>query len=84
MTSSAHGLAGLRRAARSGAKLAFLSPVYPTASHPGAPSLGPARWSRLAREAPLAVAALGGVDGVSVRRLPARLCRGVGGIAALI
>jgi thiamine-phosphate pyrophosphorylase len=83
VTSSAHGFPALRRAARSGAKLAFLSPVYPTASHPGAPSLGFARWSRLARAAPIAVAALGGIDGTTVRRLPNRLCRGVGAIAAL-
>ena len=83
VTSSAHGLADLRRAARAGADLAFLSPVYATASHPGAPSLGPAGWSRLARAAPVAVAALGGIDGVSVRRLPAGQCLCVGAIGAL-
>jgi thiamine-phosphate pyrophosphorylase len=83
VTSSAHGAADLRRAAKAGARLVFLSPVYPTESHPGALSLGPARWSRLAHAAPLAVAALGGVDGNSVRRLPASVCRGVGAIGAL-
>jgi thiamine-phosphate pyrophosphorylase len=83
VTSSAHGLVGLRRAAGAGADLAFLSPVYATASHPGAPSLGSARWSRLARAAPLAVAALGGIDGASVRRLPAGQCLCVGAIGAL-
>jgi len=83
VTSSAHGLADLRRAARAGANLAFLSPVYATASHPGAPSLGSVRWSRLARAAPVAVAALGGIDGASVRRLPTGPCLCVGAIGAL-
>jgi thiamine-phosphate pyrophosphorylase len=83
VTSSAHGLADLRRAARAGADLAFLSPVYATASHPGAAYLGSARWSRLARAPPVAVAALGGIDGASVRRLPAGRCHCVGAIGAL-
>ncbi len=47
LTSSAHGAASLRRARAAGA-LVFLSPAFPTASHPGAPALGPLRWSRLA------------------------------------
>jgi thiamine-phosphate pyrophosphorylase len=83
VTSSAHGSAELRRAWRAGAKLAFLSPAFPTPSHPEAAGLGPARWSRLARGARLPVAALGGVDHATVRRLPAGLCRGVGAIGAL-
>lgn len=85
VTSSAHTVAELRRAARAGAKLVFLSPAFSTASHPGAPSLGAFRWAGLARRADRAVplAALGGVDGRSVRRLPARLCQAVGAIGAL-
>jgi thiamine-phosphate pyrophosphorylase len=80
-TSSAHGVADLVRARRSGAGLAFLSPTFPTASHPGAPALGPLRWGLAARHAGKA-AALGGVDGGSVRRLPA-ICRAIGAIGAL-
>jgi thiamine-phosphate pyrophosphorylase len=83
VTSSAHRFIDLRRAARAGAGLAFLSPVFATASHPDAPSLGPVRWSALARRVPIAVAALGGIDGTSVRRLPRGPCRAVGAIAAL-
>jgi len=82
-TSSAHGPADLRLARRSGARLAFLSPVFATASHPGAPSLGPARWARLAGAAWMPVAALGGIDGRTVGRLPVPLCRGAGAIGAL-
>jgi thiamine-phosphate pyrophosphorylase len=83
VTSSAHGFADLRRAARAGATLAFLSPVFATASHSDAYTLGPTRWSGLARHAPINVAALGGIDGTSVGRLPRTLCRAVGAIGAL-
>jgi thiamine-phosphate pyrophosphorylase len=82
VTSSAHGAADLRRAVRAGADLAFLSPAFPTASHPGAPALGPLRWGRLAARVRLPVAALGGIDGRSVRRLPAS-CAGAAAIGAL-
>ena len=83
ITSSAHGPADLRRAARAGAAVAFLSPVFATASHPGARSLGLSRWVRLARSAGLSVAALGGVDGRRVRGLPVRVCAAIGAIGAL-
>jgi thiamine-phosphate pyrophosphorylase len=85
ITSSAHGIADLRRAVRAGAGLAFLSPVFTTASHPGAGALGPIRWAAMARCAPrsLRVAALGGIDGGTVRRLPGRWCGGIGAIGAL-
>jgi len=83
LTSSAHSAAELRRARRAGADLAFLSPAFPTPSHPDAPGLGPARWSRLARAARMPVAALGGTNHLTVRRLPPALCRAVGAIEAL-
>ena len=83
VTSSAHNLVELRRARRAGACLVFLSPVFPTASHRLAPALGPIRWAAMARQARLPVAALGGVDGRSARRLPRRYCAGLGGISAL-
>ena len=82
-TSSAHSEADLVRAWRAGAALAFLSPAFPTPSHPDAPALGPVRWTRIARTTGLAVAALGGVDGGTIRRLPRRLCRAIGAIGAL-
>jgi thiamine-phosphate pyrophosphorylase len=83
VTSSAHGVAELRRAARAGADLAFLSPAFTTRSHPDATVLGSLRWGRLLRGARLPVAALGGISGVSVRRLPRGRCRAVGAIEAL-
>lgn len=76
ITSSAHGVAELRRAGAAGVDVVFLSPAFPTESHPGAAGLGVLRWGAAARRAPagLVVAALGGVDGGSVRRLPRLRC----------
>jgi thiamine-phosphate pyrophosphorylase len=61
-TASAHDLRELRAAERSGADLVFLSPVFPTRSHPGAATLGVAGFERLARRARVPVVALGGMD----------------------
>jgi thiamine-phosphate pyrophosphorylase len=83
ITSSAHDAVELRRARRSGADLVFLSPIFATASHPGAAALGAIRWTGLARSAGLPVAALGGIDGTALRRLPGRVCLAVGSISAL-
>lgn len=83
LTSSAHDASSLRRALRQGADLVFLSPVFPTASHPGVRALGPLRWTRLALRARRKAAALGGIDGRSVRRLPRRVCAAAGAIGAL-
>jgi thiamine-phosphate pyrophosphorylase len=82
-TSSAHSIPELRRASRAGARLAFLSPAFATASHRGVAGLGTLRWSRLADGAAIAVGALGGIDGPRARRLPRRRCRAVGAIGAL-
>jgi thiamine-phosphate pyrophosphorylase len=83
ITSSAHRGADIARARLAGADLVFLSPVFPTASHPGAKTLGALRWSRLASGAGVSMAALGGVDGRSVYRLPRRYCHAVGAIGAI-
>ncbi len=81
VTASAHGVAGLRRARLAGAALCFVSPVFPTRSHPGAPTLGPVRLARLLHTGghALQVAALGGVDGAAARALP----RGIAGAGAI-
>jgi thiamine-phosphate pyrophosphorylase len=82
VTSSAHDAAELARARRAGAALVFLSPVFATASHPGAAGLGAVRWALLAGAG--GAAALGGIDGSTVRRLPRRRCRAAGAIGALL
>jgi thiamine-phosphate pyrophosphorylase len=83
-TASAHGAADLVRARRRGVALPFLSPVFPTMSHPGAKGLGVLRWAAIARRHGRPVAALGGIDGGTVRRLPWPWCRAVGAITALV
>lgn len=60
-TAAAHSPRELARAAQAGAHLAFLSPVFPTASHPDARPLGRIRFGLMARAARLPVAALGGM-----------------------
>ena len=83
VTSSAHSRQDLRRAARNGANVVFLSPAFATASHPGAPSLGACRWAALAARSAVPVAALGGIDGQTIRRLPRAVCDAAGAIGAL-
>ncbi|MFC7476209.1 thiamine phosphate synthase [Dankookia sp. GCM10030260] len=72
LTVAAHGRAGLARARRLGADAVLLSPVFPTASHPGAATLGPLRWAALAARAGRPVVALGGVGVANAGRLPRR------------
>jgi thiamine-phosphate pyrophosphorylase len=68
-TASVHDLAELKAAERAGADLVFLSPVYPTFSHPGAPALGPRRFALIAHQARVPVVALGGMDFERARTL---------------
>jgi thiamine-phosphate pyrophosphorylase len=82
-TASVHGLREALAARRAGAGLVFLSPAFPTLSHPGAPALGARRWAAIAGRCRLPVLALGGVDGGSVRRLAGARCAGAGAIGAL-
>jgi thiamine-phosphate pyrophosphorylase len=77
ITAAAHSLRALMTLAHVDA--AFLSPVFATASHPGAPALSPARAGLIAAAAPVPVYALGGVDG----RNAARLAPAFAGIAAI-
>ncbi len=61
-SASVHDLAELERAEEIGADLLFVSPVFPTRSHPGAPALGPSRFAEIAAAACRPVIALGGVN----------------------
>jgi len=69
LTAPAHGRAELVAARRAGVRLAFLSPVFATRSHPDARPLGPLRFGLLAARAGVAVAALGGVRAADLPRL---------------
>lgn len=79
-TAPAHNRPEIEAARRAGADLIFLSPVFPTRSHPGARTLSPIRFGLLARGAGIPVIALGGMKRDNVHRL-ARL--GSSGWAAI-
>lgn len=83
ITASAHDVGELVRGFRAGAGAVFLSPVYPSASHPGGGAIGVWRWGLWVGRWRMAVFALGGIDGRSVRRLP-RWMGGVGAIGGLM
>jgi len=73
-----HNAAELRAAHH--ADLVFVSPVFPTRSHPGARSLGPRRFAALLAQADMPVIALGGVDAKRAKRL---IAMGAHGWAAI-
>jgi thiamine-phosphate pyrophosphorylase len=62
VTAPAHDLAEIRMAEAVGAALIFLSPVFPTRSHPDSPTLGPKGFAELAAQTELPVVALGGMN----------------------
>ncbi|MDE8346321.1 MAG: thiamine phosphate synthase [Acidocella sp.] len=83
-TASAHNMADVIRARRAGVALIFISPVFATNSHPGAPVLGPLGYLALARHAgPAKPCALGGITGKTIRRL-GKFCLGAGAIDAFL
>lgn len=83
VTAAAHSPAALRRARAAGADAALLSPVFATASHPGAAGLGVLRFTAWARHGGLPVYALGGIDRRSARRLQSSGAAGFAGIGGL-
>jgi thiamine-phosphate pyrophosphorylase len=83
ITASAHSLAACAAARRRGADAAFLAPVFATASHPNGAHLGAMRARAIARLAPLAVYALGGVNAQTACRLSGSQFAGLAAIAAL-
>ena len=81
-TAGAHGIAELRAAERAEAGLVFVSPVFATRTHPGAPPLGRARFGLLARTARVPVAGLGGMTAARYRGLRALGAQAWGAIDA--
>ena len=66
---TAHDIGEIGQANRACADAVMLSPVFPTRSHPGTPTLGPQRFRHLARLAQMPVIALGGMTHATARRL---------------
>jgi thiamine-phosphate pyrophosphorylase len=62
LTAPAHDLPEIRAAEAAGARALFLSPVFPTRSHPGARTLGAEGFAALAAQTRLPAIALGGMN----------------------
>ncbi len=69
ISASCHNTEELAQAQQSGADFAMLSPVFPTGSHPGAPSLGVDAFQRLAAQADIPIIALGGITSANYQTL---------------
>jgi thiamine-phosphate pyrophosphorylase len=69
LTMPVHDRREARTARRASADGVFISPLHPTRSHPGAPTLGHAAWLRLARLAGAQPIALGGMTKARARSL---------------
>ncbi|MBJ7439104.1 MAG: thiamine phosphate synthase [Sphingopyxis sp.] len=72
LTMPVHDAREARRARRAKTDGAFISPLHPTRSHPGAAALGPTKWQRLARLAGGQAVALGGMTPTRSRDLNRR------------
>jgi 8-oxo-dGTP diphosphatase len=77
---SCHDARELERAAVLGASFVVLSPVLPTASHPGVPGMGWEKFTGLIHNYPLPVYALGGMQ---VRLLDSAMQHGAHGVSLL-
>ena len=62
LSASCHDAASLAAASEAGADFVLLSPVFPTASHPGEPALGIEAFRQLASQTRVPVVALGGIN----------------------
>ncbi|MBU6251903.1 MAG: thiamine phosphate synthase [Alphaproteobacteria bacterium] len=69
VTAPVHNLRELDLAQNAGARLLFLSPIFPTRSHPGLQTLGRRRFAALCRHAQLPVIALGGMTAQRFRQV---------------
>jgi thiamine-phosphate pyrophosphorylase len=66
-----------------GVDAVLVSPIFPTASHPGAPALGQRRLAGWTRIAGISIYALGGVNAETLRRLKGIDLAGVAAIGGL-
>ena len=82
LSASCHDADELAQAERLGLDFVVLSPVLPTQSHPGAPTLGWARFAQLADDHTLPVYALGGVGDEDISTAKAHGGQGVAAIRA--
>ena len=78
---TAHDAREIVLANRAGADGLFLSPVFPTRSHPGDECLGPEKFRELAVQAEMPVIALGGMTAERARELDWRRWAAIDGLS---
>ena len=83
ITTAAHATASVAAAARARADAILLAPVFPTRSHPDRSPLGVLRASNIARQSPVPVYALGGVNARTAMRLAGSAFAGIAAIESL-
>ncbi len=80
VSASCHNEEELKHAESQGADFCFLSPVFPTLSHPGAPCLGAEKFLTLASSVNIPVIALGGIEPDVLEQLQGHGVATMGGI----
>lgn len=81
ITGAAHTVKSMRRAEKLGLDAVLISPVFPTASHPGGKALGLMNFARLCHDTTAPVIALGGINSEQARRLRLAGAAGLAGIS---
>jgi len=77
---AAHGPAGIARGGKCRAAAVLLSPVFPTASHPGRQPLAQTGVAAMTRTSSVPVIGLGGITARTIARLSHSGCAGIAGI----
>lgn len=83
LSASCHNQQELEQAYELGVDFVMLSPVLPTKSHPGAPTLGWENFQALAEKASMPVYALGGMTPEMMARAKQNGAQGIAGIRSL-
>ena len=83
VTLSVHSARGLISAQSIPVDAILISPIFTTASHPNAATLGPVRFASLAKDSPCPVYALGGMSDTRLQRLSSSHKHNLAGYAAL-
>ena len=84
VTAAVHNEEELRHAEAMGVDAVFVSPIFPTESHPGAPALGVARFTEMVAATAVPVFALGGVTCENAEQLLGTGAYGIAAIGALV
>jgi len=77
---SVHGLKDIRKCINYNATLVFVAPIFKTTSHNNQSNIGIVKLGLLARNFPVPVIALGGINEKNIRLLRSLPIHGVGGI----